>query len=162
VRRTRDARIPNEHRSMTRSSFDPASAAATAFAAGILLIGLTGCSQIANLIAKQHEESYPTYEAAARDWVGVDIPGWIPEDATDLRNLATNDETVSVIRVVSDSPLPADCTTEDRHGIPTLAANWSTQSWPDEVQVCGDYEVMPMTDGWLGWFNATEPGQTPS
>jgi len=147
---------------MTRSSFDPATAAAMAFAAGILLISLTGCSQIANLIARQHEESYATYEAAERDWVGVDLPGWIPEDATGLRNLATNDETVGVIRVISDSPLAGDCTTEERRGIPTLAADWSTQAWPDEVQRCGDYEVMPMDDGWLGWFNATKQGQTPS
>lgn len=162
MRTTRDAGIPNEHRVMTRSSFDPATAAAGAFACGILLIAITGCAQIANFVAKQHEESYATYEAAARDWVGVDIPDWIPLDASDLRNLATNDETVSVIRVVSESPLAGDCTTTDRRGIPTLAADWSTQSWPDQVQLCGDYEVIPMDDGWLGWFNATEPGQTPS
>lgn len=30
-----------------------------------------------------------------------------------------------------------------------------------DVARCGDYEVMAMDDGWLGWFNATEPGETP-
>jgi hypothetical protein len=148
---------------MTRSRrlpFDSANAAA--FAGGLLLIGLTGCAQIGNLIAKQHEESFAGYETAEHDWVGVDIPDWIPSDATDLRNLATFDESVSVVRVVTDSGLAEDCATEDRRGIPALAADWSTQEWPAEVQRCGDYEVIPMPDGWLGWFNATEAGQTPN
>ena len=145
---------------MTR--FDSATAAASAFGVGILLIAVTGCTQIDNLLSQQHEEVFTTYQQAERDWVGVDVPSWIPDDATDLRNLATFDETVSVIRVVTDSDLAGECAPGDRSGIPVLEADWSTQDWPDRVQRCGDYEVMPMDDGWLGWFNATEKGQTPS
>lgn len=143
------------------SRLDSASSAAAAFGAGILLVAtLAGCTAIDDVLSRQHREDFDTYDVAAEGWVGVDIPSWIPDDATDLRNLATTDETVAVIRVVSDSPL-TDCEPAERRGLPALAADWSTQEWPDEVQRCGDYEVMPMDDGWLGWFNATAPGQTP-
>ena len=144
------------------SRLDSATAATTAFATGIVLIALTGCAQIGDVISKQHREDFPTYEAAADGWVGVDIPDWIPDDATDLRNLATLDETVSVMRVVTDTDLAGSCETAPRTGLPQLAADWSTEVWPDDVQRCGDYEVMAMEDGWLGWFEAEEPGQTPN
>jgi hypothetical protein len=143
------------------SRFDSATVATTAFAAGVVLIALTGCAQMSDVFSKQHREDFPTYAAAADGWVGVGIPDWIPDDATDLRNLATVDETVSVIRVVTEADLAGSCETAAREGIPQLAADWSTDVWPDEVQRCGDYEVMPMEDGWLGWFQADEPGQTP-
>ena len=144
------------------SRFDSATTAAVAFATGIAVLALTGCAEIHNLVSKQHEESFATYEVAAADWEGVGIPGWIPDDATDLRNVATLDETVSVIRVVTSTDLAGTCETVPREGIPQLAVDWSTEDWPDEVQRCGDYEVIPMDDGWLGWFQADEPGQTPS
>lgn len=144
---------------MTR--LDPATTAAGAFGVGILLIAaLTGCAQLDRMVSQQHEESFPTYAAAEEGWVGVDIPAWIPGDATELRNVATFDETVAVMRVVADEE-PSGCVTAERRGIPALAAEWSTQEWPDEVLRCGEYEVMPMDDGWLGWFQASEPGQTP-
>ncbi|MEO5535464.1 MAG: hypothetical protein ABIR17_10080 [Pseudolysinimonas sp.] len=143
------------------SRFDSANVAATAFAGGILLIALTGCTQIADLAHKQHREDFATYAAAAKGWVGVDIPPWIPADSRGIHNLATTDETVSVVRVTSPSELPSSCTLGARHGIPQLSADWSTEDWPDDVYACGDYEVMPMDGGWLGWFGATEVGQTP-
>ncbi len=143
------------------SRFDSANVATTAFAAGVVLIAVTGCAQISDVFSKQHREVFPTYAAADDGWVGVGIPGWIPDDATDLRNIATVDETVSVIRVVTETDLAGTCETAPREGIPQLTADWSTDVWPDEVQRCGDYEVMPMDDGWLGWFLADEPGQTP-
>jgi hypothetical protein len=149
------------------SRFDSATSAAVAFGAGILLLGsLAGCSAISDVLSKQHREQFATYDEAADGWVGVGIPDWIPSDATDLRNLATGDETVAVVRVVTGSPLPTECATVERRGIPALSADWadldwSTEGFPDEVHDCGDYEVVPTDDGWLGWFNATEPGQTP-
>lgn len=143
------------------SRLDSATIAASAFAGGLLVLTLVGCSQIADLAHRQHREEFPTYAAAEESWVGVDIPRWIPSDATDLRNLATVDETMAVLRVVSDSPPAGDCAIAERRGIPALSADWSTEEWPDEVVRCGDYEVMAMPDGWLGWFDATEPGQLP-
>lgn len=149
---------------MTR--VDAPTTAAAAFAAGALLIGLTACAQIADVFHKQHREEFATYDAAAAGWVGVGIPDWIPADATELRNLATTDETVSVIRVTTDSPLAGACAPAPREGLAQLTADWvpndrPLEEWPDEVERCGPYEVVPMDDGWLGWFQATTPGQTP-
>lgn len=141
--------------------YDSASVAAAAFAGAVALVALTGCAQLVELVDNRHEEQFPTYKAAAEGWVGVELPSWIPEDAVDLRNTATNDETVAVIRVTSDSPLPDDCTTEERSGIPSLEADWSTEEWPDRVARCGDYEVMLVDGGWLGWFNAQTEGERP-
>jgi len=149
------------------SRFDSATTSAAAFGAGLLLVvGLAGCAAIGDVFSKQHREEFASYDAAAEGWVGVGIPEWIPADATDLRNLATTDETVAVVRVVSDSALAGDCAPGDRRGIPSLAVEWADLGWaengfPDRVQLCGDYEVTPTEDGWLGWFNATETGQTP-
>ncbi len=149
------------------SRFDSATSAATAFGVGILLLGaLAGCSAIGDVLSRQHREDFATYEDAAEGWVGVGIPAWIPTDATGIRNLATADETVSVVRVVTESPLAGECETAERRGIPVLSAEWADLDWstvgfPDEVERCGDYEIVPTDDGWLGWFSATEPGQTP-
>lgn len=131
--------------------FDSATVAATAFVGGALVLALTGCAQVMNTLTNQHEENFDSYAAAEEGWVGVEIPSWIPVDATDLRNLATNNEGIAVIRVVTDSPLAGHCETADRLGIPQLDAEWSTEEWPARVERCGDYEVMPMDDGWLGW-----------
>jgi len=142
----------------TRSS---ATTATAALMGAALLLGVTACANIDNLLHQRHEESFDDYAAAAEGWVGVDIPAWIPDDSTQLHNLATNDETVSVTRVTTASDLPADCVEQARHGIPVFDVSWSTDAWPDTVSLCGDYEVMAMSDGWLGWFNPASEGDTP-
>ena len=61
----------------------------TPIAAGAAVLlaaaSLTGCSQLLDSLHKVHQESYTSYAEAAEGWVGVDIPSWIPEDATELR-----------------------------------------------------------------------------
>jgi len=139
-----------------------ATTASVALLGATLLLGLTACANIEHALKKQHEETSATYVDAQEGWVGVDIPAWIPDDATDLHSIATINEQVAVVRVSSTAALPTTCTIEDRHGIPSLPADWSTDSWPDTVSLCGEYEVIPVEDGWLGWFNAAEEGDAPS
>jgi hypothetical protein len=31
----------------------------------------------------------------------------------------------------------------------------------EDVLLCGDYEVVAVDGGWVGWFSASEQGQTP-
>ncbi|WP_210505374.1 hypothetical protein [Naasia sp. SYSU D00057] len=148
--------------------YDSTSVAAVAFAGCALLIALTGCAQLTDLVEKRHEERFDTYAQAADGWVGVEMPSWIPDDATHLHNVATTDESQSLIRVTSDSELPDVCSPAERSGMPALTVDWAptedwtVEDWPDEVALCGDYEVVPYEDGWIGWFRATAPGQTPS
>ena len=146
---------------MSKRTITSASTAAAAFTAAALLLGLTACANIDNLLHQRHEESFETYETAASGWVGVELPEWVPTDSTELRSVASNDQTVSVIRVVSDSELAGDCARADRHGIPVFDVPWSTDDWADTLFRCGEYEVQATDDGWLGWFNAAEPGDVP-
>lgn len=59
---------------------DPASVAVVTVTLGALVLVLTGCAGITNLLQKQHEESYATSAEAEKAWVGMPIPAWIPED----------------------------------------------------------------------------------
>jgi hypothetical protein len=129
---------------------------------------LSGCSQLLNDLHKVHEESYASYAEAADGWVGVDIPAWIPDDATALHNYATNDETQSVVGVTS-SDEPVGCDDSPRTGLPFATTDWAPSGVVelpdggliDDVLLCGDYEVVAYGEGWVGWFAASEEGQTP-
>jgi hypothetical protein len=125
---------------------------------------LTGCSQVSNALHKVHEESFDTRAAAKEGWVGVTAPRWIPADATGIKNLATTNESNAVVRVTSPSDLPDTCAEADRVAIPFESPEWAPtfERFPDRVERCGDYEVVPVEGGWFGWFSATEEGQTPS
>ncbi|AYF97455.1 hypothetical protein [Protaetiibacter intestinalis] len=135
----------------------------------LLAVSLTGCAQLVNGLTHVHEESFPDYAAAADGWVGVEIPAWIPDDATGLHNYATEDETQSIIRIDSPSD-PVDCEPGDRTTMPFETPDWVPSealqkddgSLLEDALHCGDYQVIPYADGWVGWFAAAEQGQTPS
>jgi hypothetical protein len=145
----------------------------TPLAAGAAVLlaaaSLTGCSQLLDELHKVHEESYSGYAEAQKGWVGVDVPAWIPDDATGLHNYATNDETQSVVAVTSADE-PVGCEDGPRRGLPFATTDWAPAAVVelpdggliDEVLHCGDYEVVAYGEGWVGWFSATQEGQTPS
>lgn len=130
---------------------------------------LSGCSHMLDELHKVHQESFASYSEAADGWVGVDIPAWIPDDAIQLHNYATLDETQSVVRATSASQ-PVGCTDAPRRALPFATPEWAPADaleLPDggllsDVFLCDDYEVVPYGDGWLGWFSAQGEGQTPS
>jgi hypothetical protein len=130
---------------------------------------LTGCSQLLDSLHKVHQESFASYREASSGWVGVDIPSWVPGDATELHNYATLDETQSVVGITSSSQ-PIGCADSPRTSLPFATTDWAPAQvleLPDggllsDVFLCGDYEVVPYGDGWVGWFAAAEEGQTPS
>lgn len=132
-------------------------------AAGLVL-SMTGCGAISNAVHKTHDERFADVAAAEQGWKGVSAPAWLPADATDIRNLATTDESHSVVLVRSSSALPSSCQEADRRAVPFDTTSWTPKldRFPDRVERCGDYEVMPVDGGWFGWFSATEPGQVPS
>ncbi|RLP68310.1 hypothetical protein D9V29_13855 [Mycetocola manganoxydans] len=124
-----------------------------------LALVLSGCS-IEEYVVNSHEESFGTYTAAAEDWVGGDMPEWIPTDATGIRRIATRDERISTIRIETTSAPRGDCEEQPREGVPVLTATWSAAERPDSVLVCDGYEIMPTENGWLGWlYNPEEPGR---
>ena len=129
---------------------------------------LNGCAQLFDELHRVHEESYASYATAEAEWVGVAIPGWIPDDATSLHNYATLDETQSVIAFTSDDG-PVGCEEAPRRALPFATTDWAPAEvveradggLVEEVLSCGDYEVVAYGEGWVGWFAATDAGQTP-
>lgn len=145
----------------------------TPIAAGAAVLlaaaSLTGCSQLLDSLHQVHQESFASYGDAAEGWVGVDIPSWIPDDATELHNYATLNEEQAVVGVTSASQ-PVGCADAPRRALPFATTDWAPAEvleLPDgglltDVFQCGDYEVVPYGDGWVGWFSAEESGQTPA
>lgn len=134
---------------------------AAASAAAILL--LAGCASLTDGLHDVHTEAFVDREAAEAGWVGVPMPDWLPADATEIRTTATNDETNAVIAVTSDAG-PVGCEMAPRVSLPfdgRYGGIDAGDGLPDEVLRCGAYEVVATAHGWLGWFTATEPGQTP-
>lgn len=129
-----------------------------------LALSMTGCSTLMNIAEKTHDESFPDRAAAMSGWTGVTAPTWLPADATDIHNLATNDETNAVIALKSADREPSGCVEADRKAIPFNSPSWAPKidKFPERVQRCGDYEVMRIDGGLLGWFTATDTGQKPT
>ncbi|MFC7431359.1 MULTISPECIES: hypothetical protein [unclassified Agrococcus] len=135
--------------------------AATASIAALLL--LAGCASLTDGMHGVHTEAFVDRDEAEDGWVGVAMPAWLPADATEIRTTATEDETNAVIAVTSDAE-PIGCETTDRVSLPfdgRYGGIDAGDGLPEQVLRCGAYEVVATEDGWLGWFTATEEGQTP-
>lgn len=124
--------------------------------AALLAITLSGCS-VKDVFSGSRESQFASYDAASEHWASGALPGWIPTDATDIRSLESKDGRLSVIRVTSPSPPLGECVEAAREGVPVLTATWTAAAErPAVVTVCDEYEIMPMDDGWLGWFEGEE------
>ncbi|GAB3410707.1 hypothetical protein GCM10027515_31380 [Schumannella luteola] len=131
---------------------------AAALAAASLL--LAGCSTLMDSMHKVHSESFDDHVEAAKGWIGVQLPEWIPASATDIRNVATDDETNAVI-AAKGGDLPSWCLEMPRQGLP-FDTRFGKIGLPDRVQRCGDYEIVDQDGEWIGWYSAREPGAKPS
>lgn len=132
-------------------------------AAAAAAAGLTACSGISDAFERAHSESFETRADAASGWVGVAAPTWLPDDAEDIRSTATLDETHAVIAFRGGEP--DGCTLGERTSLPfdgRYGGFAEGSELPDEVLRCGSYEVHETSEGWLGWFTATAPGETPA
>lgn len=139
-----------------------ASIAAVAVAT-LAVAGLSGCASITDLFERVHSESFDSRADAASGWVGVPMPEWLPGDAANVRTTATIDETNAVIAFTGSEP--SGCTVGERSSLPfdgRYGGFEEGSELPDEVLHCGPYEVHETDEGWLAWFTATEPGETPA
>ena len=131
--------------------------------AALAVAVLTGCTSITDLAERVHSESFDTRADAAAGWVGVPMPEWLPDDATDIRTTATSNESNAVIAYRGGEP--SGCEERARSTLPfdgRYGGFSDASELPDEVLRCGSYEVHATPDGWLAWFNATEAGETPA
>ncbi|MFJ6680082.1 hypothetical protein ACIQLK_13285 [Microbacterium sp. NPDC091382] len=134
-------------------------AAAAGLVAPLLVLALAACNPM-DALQKVHSEEFADRSAAQKGWVGVAMPEWIPAGATGIKNTATDDETNAVIAVEGGEL--EGCSEMDRRGLPFDSRYGSLgEPLPTTVFACGPYEVVRTDAGWLGWFSATEKGQTP-
>ncbi|MCR2812584.1 hypothetical protein [Microbacterium sp. zg.Y1084] len=124
---------------------------------------LAGCANPMDIVSKVHTETFSDRKAADEGWVGVRMPEWIPADAGPIHSTATMNETNAVIFVEGGSD-PQGCEEQDRRSLPfdgRYGGFPEDDALPATVLACGPYEVLEIESGLLGWFNATEEGQTP-
>lgn len=135
--------------------------AAAGLLAPALILTLAACANPLDVAAKVHTEEFADRAAAEDGWVGVTMPAWIPEDAERIRNVATTNESNAVI-AVDGGGQPQGCEEAERRGLPFDSRFGSLgEKLPTTVLACGPYELVETEGGWLGWFSATEAGQTP-
>lgn len=132
--------------------------ALAAGAVALLGAGLTGCTIVDEVL---HGERPASYDSAADvpDELGLD---WAPSDATDIDVIeSSRAEGTATVLLSSPSDLPDDCVLVPRESGPTMTLTDEDRELPEtykttEVQLCGDWAVLPTADGWYGWTPVTE------
>ena len=116
---------------------------------------LTGCG-ISDALHHQTSGTAATPAALEMAWhTPASEPDWVPADATGIRFVAATggsaDRSPASVRVTTTSPLPADCTEIERRSLDSFGEDWAPSKFPDRVERCGNWAVMPVDGGWFGW-----------
>jgi hypothetical protein len=127
---------------------------ALAVAAAVPLL-LSGCG-IVDALHKQTSGTADSPAALELAWhTPASVPDWVPEDATGIRYVAATggaaDRSPASVRVTSASALPKGCTEIQRRSLESFGEDWAPARFPDTVQRCGNWAVMPVDGGWFGW-----------
>ena len=129
---------------------------ASAVVLGALAFALGGCAMVSDSLDDRAEIYYPTHESAAGDWGPDELPAWIPNRATHIHRLTADNGRTQVVRIRSDADLPPDCTSAPRSSLPFATREWMPDvSDLDSVESCGDWEVAPVSDGYVAWLTPT-------
>lgn len=123
-------------------------------AVGAAVVAVTGALNGCSALLTTQEDHWTGYRAAQTAWPHGDIPDWISPDATDVRLLTVDDAGAAVVRVTTGDPLPADCRPADRRSVPFASRDWIPRSatTSDDIVDCGDYQVVTVKDGFVGWY----------
>ncbi|WP_375387636.1 hypothetical protein [uncultured Amnibacterium sp.] len=123
--------------------------------AAVLPLVLTGCS-VADGLQHQTSGTAATPAALEQAWrTPASQPDWVPADSTDIRYIAATggsaDRSPASVRVTTASALPQGCTEIDRRSLDSFGESWAPKTFPDRVERCGNWAVMPVDGGWFGW-----------
>jgi uncharacterized protein YceK len=128
----------------------------------VVVLSLSGCSAVADLIHSESEEHYENSAALFESsTLTAEQAAWLPSDASDITLRHSTKGDTAVIGFASDSEL-AGCASTDRLSLPAYAVEWG----PDDeaivkmttVQSCGDWVFVPTAEGWFGW-TPSAPGE---
>lgn len=90
---------------------------------------------------------------------------WLPNDATDIQVKEIERYgpgwDPAILRAVTQSTLnPALCAETNRLSSPVLTAPWSPNTSVSKVYVCGNWDVIPIPNGWFAWTLNSPQEQT--
>lgn len=132
--------------------------------AAVLLVSLTGCSSIGQVLRQEAAHEFESQGQLVTQW-GKDAP-WLPADATSIRTYEATDGDPASLTAVSDADVdPARCAKAERGSAPTFAIEDTPDVYKiDRVYACGDWAVVPTEDGWYGWTpnHPDERAQSPA
>lgn len=117
----------------------------------IAVVGLSGCSAIADAAHHETGSSFESVQALNKGWDKE--AAWIPADSSDIRIQEASSGSAAILRATSTKELdPEACTETTRRSAPVFVQSWSpTNTFVEKVWVCGDWDVIPTDDGWFGW-----------
>ncbi len=130
----------------------------TLLAAALLIalpLTLTGCG-VVDALHKQSTGDVASVTQLHRAWTNPAAePNWIPTNATRIRFIAgtagAKGTDPATVRVDTSSALPADCTEVPRRSLDSFGPDWAPAEFPDTIDVCGDWAVMPVDGGYFAW-----------
>lgn len=148
---------------MTSSPRTRAAAAVAPLSAALLVLSLTGCTSVGDLLQQEASHEFPTRADLAAEW-GKDAP-WVPADATAISTReSTAGDPASLIAVSAADLDPAQCAEVDRESAPIFALEGTPDIYKtDHVFACGSWAVVATDDGWYGWTpnDPDEQAQSP-
>lgn len=129
---------------------------AAAVAVAVLVpLALAGCG-VADALQKQTTGTAVSPAALEQAWHSpATEPDWVPVDSTGIRYVAATggaaDRSPASVRVTTASALPEGCTPITRRSLESFGPDWAPKRFPDTVERCGNWAVMPVRGGWFGW-----------
>jgi hypothetical protein len=128
-------------------------------AAMLTVSALSGCSVIQDTMS-----SSVTTTADSREDLSGDLPAWMPADASNITRVKGSKGDAVSILLSSAKDLDTDaCVETTRLSAPTMQVNNAPNVYKeDTVFSCGDWAVVPTSDGWYGWTPASESTTAPS
>jgi len=134
-----------------------ASAAAASEVSGLLMIGLNDATKPFGRVSLDpfdhiKVERYDSRSEASSQWTGaLDMPAWLPSDASEIVRTATTVDQVELIALTSSVEIGfSDCTALDTPSTPSL----TTIDVPEtsaQVYDCGGWHVFDENGRWYGW-----------
>lgn len=132
----------------------------TIAAAGVLVLGLTGCSAVADLIHSEQTWDFDDQKSFAEEWPRAAGAEWVPDDAELIQVRESLNGEVGIIGLTSSATLDeVKCVETERLSGPSFTDDWAPEKvYVDTIFACGDWAVMKTDDGWFGW-TPSAPGE---
>lgn len=137
---------------------------ASAVAAGLVAVALTGCSALAavtDMTSGIDTRNFASYEDAVGNWSVAGVPAWLPPDATDIHHRATRHTAAEVIAYTSPTAPVGECVSGARTSEPRVDSTRAPETLAGDVVVCADWQIQQDGSSWYAWRSDEDPAPAP-